>query len=126
MTDVSEYTDLLLKAKQTFVQLKEIRRRIREFDESMKRELQRKQIVTMSVTSNNRMGIVRVQNRTRKLPLSHAVLEGKLKECLHERFGGDENIDKKEIETFAISIANRIWSGRRVKDETKVSLKLAP
>ena len=88
----------------------------------MIQEMQKNQKPILSVVSENRHAIIKLQDRSRRIPLTEADLKVKLRDCLHEQFGHSVGLPK--IEEFAVVIAHRIWSERRVKRDQHVVLKL--
>ena len=120
MTDISEYTTLKRHAKELYLNLKSIREQIRQMEGRMLTEIQQTQR-PIAVVSNNTRGIVKLLDRSRRLPLTKNDLKDKLKECLKEKF---QNVSHDSIEEFAESISQRIWSERRVKREQRVAFKV--
>lgn len=119
MTDITEYTTLKRQAKELYTNLKQVRDQIKQMESRMLVEIQQTQR-PLTVIAENRRGIIRLQDRSRRLPLTQLDLKDKLKDCLREKF---HNVANDSIEDFAESISKRIWSERRVKREQRVSFK---
>jgi hypothetical protein len=122
MTDVSHYSGLKQKALMLYKELSKVRKEIKVVEDQMILEVQRTQ-GPLTVTADNRKAVIRVQDRCRRVPLTEADLKEKLSACLIERFGATVALDS--IAEFALTIAKRIWSERRVKQERRVSLKIS-
>ena len=122
MADVTEYTTLKEKAKALYNQLKEMRLQIQMMEKRMIQEMTNTQKPMLSVISDNQQAIIKLQDRSRRIPLTEADLKGKLRDCLHEQFGHTVGLPK--IQEFAVAIAHRIWSERRVKKDQRIVLKL--
>jgi hypothetical protein len=122
MTDVTEYTTLKQRSRALYIELKDVRLQLQLMEQRMIQEMQKTQKPVLSVISENRHAIIKLQDRSRRIPLTEADLKVKLRDCLHEQFGHSVGLPK--IEEFAVAIAHRIWSERRVKKDQQVVLKL--
>jgi uncharacterized protein YigA (DUF484 family) len=118
--DVSTYTALKQSACRLYTELKTIRAQIHTMEQQMIQEMEKTQSPIMSVTTDNKQGIIKLHDRTRRLPLTESDLKEKLRDCLRAQFG--HNVPK--IEEFSVAIAHRIWSERRVKREQKIVLRV--
>ena len=121
MNDVTEYTKLLAKAAEQYLALKETRLKIKTMEERMLQEMQNTQSPILTVVSANQRGILKVQDRSRRVPLTETDLKRMLATCLQAQF---TNIPLPKMQEFAISIADRIWKGRRIKQDRRVVLKM--
>lgn len=90
-------------------------------EQRMIQEMTSTQSPMLTVVSDSRPGTIKLQDRTRRVPLSEVDLQSKLQACLHELFG--QQVTMTKIQEFSISIAHRIWSERRVKCEQRVVFK---
>jgi len=121
MTNVTEYTNLKKKASGLYTALKAVRMEIHAMEQRMIQEMTATQSPMLSVISDSRPGIIKIQDRTRRVPLSELDLQTKLQACLHELFG--QQVTMPKIQEFSISISGRIWAERRVKCDQKVVFK---
>jgi hypothetical protein len=121
MTDVTEYTNLLTKAADQYLALKETRLAIKAMEQHMLQEMQNTQSPIITVVTDNQRAIIKLQDRSRRIPLTEADLKRMLATFLHAQF---TNIPLMKMEEFAISIADRIWKGRRIKQDRRVVLKM--
>jgi hypothetical protein len=119
MADVTEFTKLKQKSAELFIALKQVRGQIKVMEQRMLVEMGQK--AELEVVSENRQALIKRHERTRRLPLSHNDLKTQLLECLTEQFG--HNVTHDKIQTFAVTIAHRIWAERRTKLEQRVELK---
>jgi hypothetical protein len=122
LSGVTEYANLKQRARDLYVSLKAVRLQIQTMEDRMIREMQTTQQPICSAVSENQQAVIKLQERTRRIPLTQADLKGKLRDCLHEQFGHSVGLPK--IEEFAIAIAHRIWTERRTKRVYGVLMKL--
>jgi hypothetical protein len=123
-TDLTEYSQLLERARTLFESLKEVRRQIKERETQMIISLNQNHHNAhnpISVMVNQRPGVLRLVARTRRLPLTEKSLTDELSKYLLEKFGGSI----EDIATLATDIGHRIWTDRQTKRDFKVALKLA-
>jgi hypothetical protein len=121
MADVSVYTNLKRESCRLYTELKAVRLKICTMEHQMIQEMEKNQTPIMPVTADNKHGIIKVHARVRRLPLTEADLKEKMQNCLRAQFG--HNVPK--IDEFAVAMAHRIWSERRIKREQKVILKVS-
>ena len=121
MTDISEYTTYKQQATDLYQALKDVRLKIHAIEERMIQEMQQTQQSMMVVVSDNQQAVIKLQGRTRRIPLSEEDLKARLQECLQAQFG---NVDPHKIVEFSASIAHKIWSERRVKEFHRVVVKM--
>jgi uncharacterized sporulation protein YeaH/YhbH (DUF444 family) len=122
MTDVSNYCQLKKHSQELYKQLTAVRKEIKTVEEQMIQQCQLTQ-QPLVVVAENKPALIRLQTRTRRLPLTEEDLKLKLRECLVEKFGS--TVDQKNIADFSVILAHRIWSERRVKTDPKISMKIS-
>jgi hypothetical protein len=122
MTDVSHYSGLKARAAQVYKTLVTIRKEIKVFEQQMILEFQRTQ-APLNVVADNRPAVIRIQDRTRRLPLTEKDLREKLLSCLLIQFDG--KVHKTSIEQFSVEISKKIWSERRTTQDHRISLKIS-
>ena len=121
MQDISEYTQLKEQARSLYESLQVVRGQIKSMEQAMLAELS-KDGRPIPVVANNRTGVVRIQDRSRRLPLTERDIQEKLRDSLQEKFG--DAVDGASLDSFAVSIGHQIWTGRRVRRDPCVCLKL--
>lgn len=122
MTDVVKYLEVKSQAKKLFMELKDIRQRIRLMEQQMVDRLKSSNQSSVSVVVHDRPATLRVMDRTRRVPLTESDLKERLRDCLMERF--KDSTSEQSINEFAVSMGSKIWSTRRIKREEKLSLKM--
>jgi hypothetical protein len=122
MADVLRYCELKTQAQELFSALTKVRKEINAFELQVIERAKQTQQSLVSVVVQNRQAVIRVHNRSRRLPLTEEDLRLKLCKCLVERF---KNVDSDELSKFSFALARRIWSERRTKNEPKVTMKLS-
>ena len=123
MTDINEYHKLKLYAKQLNESLRSARSRLREMEYVLLNEMNQtnKRYIDVQLEENIK-GVVTIKNQRRYQPLTLSTVREKISTCMNNRFGG--GVDQEQLNEFIEHMTREIWSGRVIKQEEKIQLKM--
>ena len=121
VVDLTEFLAFKVQAEELLTALKAKRAQIKAIEVALIEEIKTTQPNQPVLVC--KQAVVRVFDRSRRLPLNESDLREKLKAYLVEQFGTGVS-DHEKIEEFSDTIVTRIWADRRTKKETQLTYKL--